>query len=80
MSGNTSKNKDEIGAAPPDWYAADLDHIWLPYAQMKSASPPLAVTATRGSRIANSSTAWRRGGPPVTAITTRISVPRSSAS
>jgi adenosylmethionine-8-amino-7-oxononanoate aminotransferase len=51
MSGNTSKNKDEIGTAPPEWYAADLDHIWLPYAQMKSASPPLAVTATRGSRI-----------------------------
>src|SRR5271156_6485736 len=51
MSGNTSKNKDEIGGAPPDWYAADLDRIWLPYVQMKGASPPLAVTATRGSRI-----------------------------
>ena len=37
--------------APPDWYAAGLDHIWLPYAQMKTASPPLAVAATRGSRI-----------------------------
>jgi len=39
------------GAAPPDWYAAGLDHIWLPYAQMKTASPPLAVAATRGCRI-----------------------------
>ena len=49
MSGNTSKN---IGAsATPGWYTAGLDHIWLPYAQMKTASPPLAVAATRGSRI-----------------------------
>ncbi|HEY1473784.1 MAG TPA: adenosylmethionine--8-amino-7-oxononanoate transaminase [Pseudolabrys sp.] len=28
-----------------------LDHIWLPYAQMKTASPPLPVVATSGSRI-----------------------------
>ncbi len=35
----------------PDWYAAGLDHIWLPYAQMKTAAPPLAVAATQGSRI-----------------------------
>jgi adenosylmethionine-8-amino-7-oxononanoate aminotransferase len=31
--------------------AAVTDHIWLPYAQMKTAPPPLAVAATRGSRI-----------------------------
>ncbi len=37
--------------APPDWYAGGIEHIWLPYAQMKTASPPLAVAATRGSRI-----------------------------
>jgi adenosylmethionine-8-amino-7-oxononanoate aminotransferase len=49
MSGITSKN---IGAsATPGWYTAGLDHIWLPYAQMKTAGPPLAVVATRGSRI-----------------------------
>jgi adenosylmethionine-8-amino-7-oxononanoate aminotransferase len=29
----------------------DLDHIWLPYAQMKTARPPLAVVRTLGSRI-----------------------------
>ena len=38
-------------AASPSWYADGLDHIWLPYAQMKTATPPLAVTATHGSRI-----------------------------
>ena len=25
------------------WYSAGLDHIWLPYTQMKTASPPLPV-------------------------------------
>jgi adenosylmethionine-8-amino-7-oxononanoate aminotransferase len=50
MSGNTSENKG-LGGAAPDWYAAGLDHIWLPYAQMKTATPPLAVKATHGSRI-----------------------------
>jgi adenosylmethionine-8-amino-7-oxononanoate aminotransferase len=50
MSGNTSKNKGLSGAAP-DWYGAGFDHIWLPYAQMKTVAPPLAVAATRGSRI-----------------------------
>jgi adenosylmethionine-8-amino-7-oxononanoate aminotransferase len=35
----------------PDWYAAGLGHVWLPYAQMKTMAPPLAVTATQGSRI-----------------------------
>jgi adenosylmethionine-8-amino-7-oxononanoate aminotransferase len=50
MSGNTSENKQKAAAAP-SWYAEGLDHIWLPYAQMKTATPPLAVTATHGSRI-----------------------------
>src|SRR5215470_14610737 len=35
----------------PASHAAGLDHIWLPYAQMKTAPLPLAVTTTRGSRI-----------------------------
>ena len=46
MAGDTSK-KDE----PPEWYAAGLDYIWLPYAQMKTAGPPLPVVRTQGSRI-----------------------------
>jgi|SRR5208282_5311701 len=51
MSGNTSKNNGKPGPAPPQWYAAGLDHVWLPYVQMKTATPPLAVAATEGSRI-----------------------------
>ncbi len=35
----------------PDWYAAGRPHVWLPYAQMKTAPPPLAVARTDGSRI-----------------------------
>jgi adenosylmethionine---8-amino-7-oxononanoate aminotransferase len=50
MPGNTSQNKGMDQNAQPAWYAG-LDHIWLPYAQMKTTSQPLAVTATRGSRI-----------------------------
>ncbi len=34
-----------------DWEEAWRDHIWLPYAQMKDMVPPLAVSATHGSRI-----------------------------
>jgi adenosylmethionine-8-amino-7-oxononanoate aminotransferase len=34
-----------------DWYDAGLSHVWLPYAQMKTAAPPLAVARTEGSRI-----------------------------
>ena len=33
------------------WYAAGLGHIWLPYAQMKTMRPPLAVARTHGCRI-----------------------------
>ncbi len=51
MSSKSSKNKGKAGVAPPPWYASSLDRIWLPYAQMKTARPPLAVAATRGSRI-----------------------------
>ncbi len=50
MSGNTRENKQKVTASP-SWYAEGLDHIWLPYAQMKTAPSPLAVTATHGSRI-----------------------------
>jgi adenosylmethionine---8-amino-7-oxononanoate aminotransferase len=49
MSGKASENKG-VGIAP-GWYAAGLDHIWLPYTPMKTAPPPLAVTGTLGSRI-----------------------------
>src|SRR6185312_5299721 len=35
----------------PAWYDDGLKHIWLPYTQMKTASPPLAAAKTRGTRI-----------------------------
>lgn len=34
-----------------DWYDSGLDHIWLPYNQMKTSPPPLPVVATQGSKI-----------------------------
>jgi adenosylmethionine-8-amino-7-oxononanoate aminotransferase len=33
------------------WYETGLAHVWLPYAQMKAAQPPLAVARTEGCRI-----------------------------
>jgi len=35
----------------PAWLDEGLGHIWLPYAQMKTAPRPVAVRGTRGSRI-----------------------------
>jgi len=52
MSVDSSKNGRKTGVAEPSWYRAGLDRVWLPYAQMKTANPPLAVASTRGSRIA----------------------------
>ena len=36
---------------PCDWYEAGLEHVWLPYTQMKTARPPLPVARTQGCRI-----------------------------
>jgi len=46
MAGDTSNN-----TSPPDWYEAGLEHVWLPYAQMKTLRPPLPVVRTQGSHI-----------------------------
>jgi adenosylmethionine-8-amino-7-oxononanoate aminotransferase len=35
----------------PAWYADGLDHVWLPYAQMKTVTAPLPVVRTDGARI-----------------------------
>ena len=35
----------------PDWVAQGQPHIWLPYAQMKTATPPLPVVRSHGSRL-----------------------------
>src|SRR5947209_20525685 len=40
-----------VSAAKPDWYETGLEHIWLPYAQMKTMPSPLAVSCTQGCRI-----------------------------
>lgn len=38
-------------ARQPDWLAEGLPHLWLPYTQMKTMVPPLAVARTEGCRI-----------------------------
>ena len=50
MPGNASENK-ALARTNPARSDAGREHLWLPYAQMKTAPPPLAVKATRGSRI-----------------------------
>ncbi len=45
---NHGKAKTDV---PADWHTAGLPHVWLPYAQMKTAAPPLAVARTDGCRI-----------------------------
>lgn len=35
----------------PDWLTTGLKHLWLPYAQMKTAPAPLPVRAAEGSKI-----------------------------
>jgi adenosylmethionine-8-amino-7-oxononanoate aminotransferase len=40
-----------MAAEPPEWYGSGLPHIWLPYTQMKTTPPPLAVARTQGARI-----------------------------
>ncbi len=35
----------------PDWVAQGQPHIWLPYAQRKTATPPLPVVRSHGSRL-----------------------------
>ena len=35
----------------PAWLTSGLDHIWLPYAQMKTSPRPVGTRSTHGSRI-----------------------------
>ena len=35
----------------PVWYDTGLQHVWLPYSQMKTAAAPLPVARTHGCRI-----------------------------
>ena len=56
MPATASEGKRKMVAdGQPEWFADDgaqgLAHIWLPYAQMKTAPSPLPVVATRGTRM-----------------------------
>src|SRR5262245_12645573 len=45
---------EHAGKSPgptPAWYVGGRPHVWLPYAQMKTALPPLPVARTHGCRI-----------------------------
>src|ERR1700741_4380353 len=50
MTGNASENKG-LAEVIPAQSEAGLEHLWLPYAQMKTAPLPLAVKATHACRI-----------------------------
>src|SRR5262245_43623298 len=51
MSSTASEWRAGDPAGNPDWYERGLAHVWLPYAQMKTLSPPAPVVSTEGSRI-----------------------------
>jgi len=44
-----SRSASELGDVAQ--HDSGLDHVWLPYAQMKTMTPPLPVVATEGCRI-----------------------------
>jgi adenosylmethionine-8-amino-7-oxononanoate aminotransferase len=46
-----SKMTVKVMQNEPDWYQPGLDHVWLPYTQMKTVRAPLAVARTHGCRI-----------------------------
>jgi adenosylmethionine---8-amino-7-oxononanoate aminotransferase len=48
MSG---KKASKTAGEGPAWYQTGLAHVWLPYAQMKTAAPPLPVVRTHGCRL-----------------------------
>jgi len=50
MPGNTSENKG-LAKVIPTRSGPGLEHLWLPYAQMKTMPLPLSVKATHGCRI-----------------------------
>ncbi|MBA4227528.1 MAG: adenosylmethionine--8-amino-7-oxononanoate transaminase [Hyphomonas sp.] len=38
-------------ADPKDWFTEGLEHIWLPYAQMRTLPAPVAISRTEGARL-----------------------------
>jgi len=51
MSGMAGEKHRTTATASAVWYDPGLAHVWLPYAQMKTAPAPLPVARTEGSRI-----------------------------
>src|ERR1700751_5382183 len=49
MPGNASENKGLAGVNSAH-QSGGLEHVWLPYTQMKTAPAPLGVATTRGRR------------------------------
>ena len=52
--GNRTTPEDSragFGQGTPEWHERGWPHVWLPYAQMKHAPPPLPVVATEGVRL-----------------------------
>jgi len=45
-----TRRRSKTGATPGRC-DPELAHVWLPYAQMKTVSPPLPVARTQGVRI-----------------------------
>jgi adenosylmethionine-8-amino-7-oxononanoate aminotransferase len=39
------------GRHAPDWLTGGFPHLWLPYAQMKTAPAPIAVAGAEGARL-----------------------------
>src|SRR5215510_5406109 len=44
-------SKTGTRTGPPAWYEAGHDHVWRPYAQMKTVRAALPVARTQGCRI-----------------------------
>jgi len=42
---------NQVKSGRQEWLARGMEHIWLPYTQMKTAAPPLPVARTQGCRI-----------------------------
>ncbi len=47
----TGTTKPTASPNAPGWLQDGLQHLWMPYTQMKMAAPPLPVAATVGTRI-----------------------------
>src|SRR5687767_4066113 len=51
QNASMSSRAPEDKTGSHDWFAQGLAHVWLPYAQMKTAAPPLPAVRTDGCRI-----------------------------